>query len=303
MDNYEADALKPQPPLLSSAALPQVVGLCSAGRGWRGLQVWQQTCILAQEAVLPPMAAHHVVVQRQGVAHIAQRRDARVHSACWRRNDMALVPAGEPSAWQIKGAPDLIHVDIDCELMQRVVLETFDIQPAQILMQSVLYARDAEIGNLAYMLLQELGNSPGNGRFYAESLGCALAVRLAVKYSSLSQSLLDCRGSLPKHLLARCLDYIQSNLEANLSLQHLAKEAGYSAWHFARLFKQAMGMAPHRFVMNERVKRAKLLLQNTSLSKAEIALMAGFVDQSHLARVFKAHVGMLPREYRQQHLP
>jgi AraC family transcriptional regulator len=300
MDKHEAQALRTQKPVPSHVASQFAVNQCSVGRGWRGIEVWHQTCTVPQEIILPPMVAHHVIAQRHGTAHIAQRREGQVHSACWRSSDLALIPAGEPSAWQIKGEPDLVHIDLDCELVNRAVQETFDRGMMHIALNNVMHANDPEIGLLANMLLRELSDHPVNGSFYAESLANVLAILIASKYSNLSLELPSCYGGLPKPILKRCIDYVQANLEAHLSLDQLAKQAGYSAWHFARLFKESTGIAPHRFVMNQRIELAKQLLRTTDLSKAEIALRVGFVDQSHLARVFKANAGLSPAEYCQQ---
>ena len=69
--------------------------------------------------------------------------------------------------------------------------------------------------------------------------------------------------------------------------------------HFARQFKAATGLPPHQFVITRRVERAKELLQaGTDLSLAEVALRAGFSDQSQFSRHFKRLVGVTPGQFR-----
>src|SRR5262249_61776476 len=72
-----------------------------------------------------------------------------------------------------------------------------------------------------------------------------------------------------------------------------------SASHFARQFKAATGLPPHQYVIARRVERARQLLQaGTDLSLAEVAVHAGFSDQSQLSHHFKRLVGVTPGRFR-----
>ena len=105
-------------------------------------------------------------------------------------------------------------------------------------------------------------------------------------------------GALTAGALRRVSAHIESRLSENITLEALAQEAKLSVYHFARAFKLAVGMPPHRYVMEQRVLRAKGLLQCTDQSVAEIALAVGFADQSHLARHFGRSMGLTPTAYR-----
>jgi AraC-like DNA-binding protein len=83
-----------------------------------------------------------------------------------------------------------------------------------------------------------------------------------------------------------------------MDLAVLAGVAGFSVFHFAREFKQTAGVTPHFYLLQKRVQRAKEMLARTDLSLSEIALAAGFADQSHLARHFRRMVGSTPGEFR-----
>jgi transcriptional regulator GlxA family with amidase domain len=67
-----------------------------------------------------------------------------------------------------------------------------------------------------------------------------------------------------------------------------------STHHFARAFKQTVGMPPHGYVLQRRIERAQHMLVSTQLPLSEIALSAGFSDQSHLARHFRRMTGLSP---------
>jgi len=78
----------------------------------------------------------------------------------------------------------------------------------------------------------------------------------------------------------------------------MAAVARLSLYHFARQFKAATGLPPHRYVIARRVERAKRLLQGGDLSLAEVAALAGFSDQSQFSRHFKRLVGVTPGQFR-----
>jgi AraC family transcriptional regulator len=79
----------------------------------------------------------------------------------------------------------------------------------------------------------------------------------------------------------------------------MAAVARLSTYHFARQFKAATGLPPHRYVIMRRVERAKQLLQRDGdLSLAEVAARAGFADQSQLSRHFRRLVGVTPGRFR-----
>ena len=106
------------------------------------------------------------------------------------------------------------------------------------------------------------------------------------------------RGGLPPRVLRRVREHIDAHIERRISVEALAKLANLSVCYFVRAFKQSVGLTPHDYLIRRRVERTMELLSATDLSLSEIALAAGFADQSHCARRFRQHVGMSPRDYR-----
>jgi AraC-like DNA-binding protein len=107
-----------------------------------------------------------------------------------------------------------------------------------------------------------------------------------------------CNGGLAPRVLQRVREYIDAHLGENIELEALADTAGLSRCHFARAFKQSVGTAPHCYLMQRRLERAKQLIIETRLPLAEIALECGFSDQSHFSRRFLQYVGVTPRSFR-----
>ena len=98
--------------------------------------------------------------------------------------------------------------------------------------------------------------------------------------------------------LKRVQDAIAARLAEPLSLEALAAIAGMSPFHFARAFKTKTGCPPHRYVVVQRVERAKVLLRTTGLPITEIAVRVGWENPSKFAAQFKAMVGMTPGAWR-----
>jgi AraC-like DNA-binding protein len=105
-------------------------------------------------------------------------------------------------------------------------------------------------------------------------------------------------GGLTPRALQRIREYIDGHLEENIELGTLADAAGLSKWHFARAFKQSVGVPPHFYLIRRRLERAQELLAETDLSLAQIALKSGFSDQSHFSRRFRTFLGVTPRSFR-----
>ncbi|WP_242050619.1 helix-turn-helix transcriptional regulator [Oculatella sp. FACHB-28] len=83
-----------------------------------------------------------------------------------------------------------------------------------------------------------------------------------------------------------------------MSLAEVAGVINISPTYFASLFKQAMGISPHQYVIQQRVEKAKLMLKRTNLAIADIALQVGFSSQNHLTQQFKRITGMTPKQVR-----
>jgi AraC-like DNA-binding protein len=96
--------------------------------------------------------------------------------------------------------------------------------------------------------------------------------------------------------IERVLRHIHANLNQPLTLAELAGLAGLSLWRFATVFRQQVGVAPHRYICRLRLERAQALIRE-GVPAATAASEAGFYDQSHLSRHFKSVFGMTPGQY------
>ncbi|BAT53139.1 AraC family transcriptional regulator [Nostoc sp. NIES-3756] len=99
------------------------------------------------------------------------------------------------------------------------------------------------------------------------------------------------------HRFQQILSYIHSHLDQPIQLTELARIYGISPYYFCRLFKQSMGIAPYQYVLQQRMEKAKELLQQGQYAIADIALMVGCADQSHLTKHFKKYTGVTPKYF------
>ena len=95
------------------------------------------------------------------------------------------------------------------------------------------------------------------------------------------------------------LNYIEANLEGDLSIERMAAIACLSRYHFARAFRQAVGQSPHRYVSAKRLERAKALLVRGDRPLVDIALALSFSSQANFTRAFRQATGQAPGQFRQ----
>jgi AraC family transcriptional regulator len=166
-----------------------------------------------------------------------------------------------------------------------VVSRTFDLAPA-------IHIRDPQIERIAWMMQAEEHAAHPGGRLFADSLASALAVRLIALQSRVAKP--PMARALPAWRLRRVIEYVDAHLDQDLTLAELAAVAEFSPSHFRALFRQAVGVPAHRFVLERRIERARLRLLEGRLSITEIALE----HPSHMARWMRRLLGLSPSQIR-----
>ncbi len=279
----------------------------SDGKGWRGVRAlrFRHT---SGEVEVPPFTAHAVIVHLGPPVDVGESvtggrpREARVV-----RGEVAVIPAGVPTLWRWgEQVADRLHLYLDPALLEGVAAEAglgregFEVLDG-------LCVRDPLVEQVGLSLLSELETGGPAGPLYAESLANALAAHVVREHSSLGRRAVrrldrhPGRG-LSSRVLRRTVEYVEENLSGELSLAEIAGAANMSPRHFSRLFKEAVGSPPHRYVVARRVERAKELLLGTDLPIAEVALRVGFSGQSHLHFHVKRLLGATPASLRSRGL-
>ncbi len=91
-------------------------------------------------------------------------------------------------------------------------------------------------------------------------------------------------------------DYIANHLSQNISLSQLSKLAGYHPEYFIRLFKKELGITPHQYLMNMRLKESQKLL-SSNMKISAIAKSIGYADAKSFGKAFKNKFGVSPKQY------
>jgi AraC-like DNA-binding protein len=159
-------------------------------------------------------------------------------------------------------------------------------------------AADMILLGMAQTLAATLAQSNQTSPMFTEYMALAFHEHVSRAYGNATALTPTPRGGLAPWQLRRVHEFIHANLAGSPSIEQLASETGLSSSHFARAFKQTTGLAPHRWLLQQRIERAKELLQRHDLTLSDIALMCGFVDQSHFTRVFTQLESNSPGKWR-----
>ncbi len=132
-------------------------------------------------------------------------------------------------------------------------------------------------------------------RLLARSAGCEILAELCRLSGA---SIAPAKGGLAPWVQKRCFDFMHGRLSEDISLEDLAAEAQLSPFHFARMFKQSVGLPPRVYLTRIRMEKACELLENTDLPVTEIAFEVGYSSNQAFARVFLKERNMTPTAYR-----
>jgi len=280
--------------------------LSSADAGWKGLvaQAFHEPREL-EGWITTPAPDISLVLFAGGVMRIEQRQaHGSWKSQNLRQGDLTLRPGGgTPYELRWKGLSRepvrTLHLHLNKDLLASTAEEVAGYDPARLSLVGKSGFQDPLLAQIGFALWRELELHAPVGELYAQTAAQMLAIHLLRHYTSVGIALKEPSQGLTSKQMRRVTDFIQAHLSQNLSLEALAQQAGFSPYHFARLFRQMTGESPHHFVLRQRVERAQQLLKETNAPLAQVAIESGFANQSHLTRVFKQQRGLTPRAYRQ----
>jgi AraC family transcriptional regulator len=212
---------------------------------------------------------------------------------------ISLVPAGSPARWRWSGHREWLHVYLEPGLVGRVAAEVFDLDPARLAVPPLDNLDLPPLRATLALVAAELASGGAGSPLAAESLANVLAVHLLRHLAAPRRLERGLDGALPRGRLRAVVEFIEEHLDGCPTLALMAAVVGLNPYHFARQFKATTGLPPHQYVIARRVERAKEFLQTgVDLSLAEVALRAGFSDQSKLSHHFKRLVGITPGQFR-----
>ncbi len=266
--------------------------LSSQNAGWNGI-VLEHHYQPAQETPEQDLVRHSVSIYLGKTAKYERLVKGRIVCDRLRYGDI-LINGYQKTSWLKPGEYLLLH--LEPTLVARAASDLMDTDCVEIVQQHK--TRDPLIQHIGLALKSELESDGLGSRVYAESLFNTLCIHLVRNYSTSGQNVLADCASLPKDKLRCATEYINENLEKDLTLAEIAASVGMSPYHFARAFKQITGFPPHQYLIKRRIEKAKCLLADSNLAIAEIAYRVGFASQSHFTTLFRKHTTTTPKAYR-----
>jgi AraC family transcriptional regulator len=268
----------------------------SIALSWQSLLLEKYSCSPGERPEVKPLD-RHVLVMLCSPAWRGEKKaaDGTFVSTSKTLGALTTVPRGPVPVGRSFQKADILYCGFDDSLLSAVHEELGGPLPLPVSSRSGLH--DHAVSEILNLLFAEVESGGTSGTLYAESLAHALAVRFLFLGEHLPTRPRN-TAILPQRKLRSVQDLIESRLAADLTLQELAAEIGYSRSHFLRMFRATTGMTPHRYVLRRRLERARQLLEHVEFSIAEVALICGFSSQPHLTIAFRNEFGVTPAEYR-----
>ncbi|MEV0275652.1 AraC family transcriptional regulator [Streptomyces sp. NPDC050610] len=259
--------------------------------GWRSLLV--QRFVHSREAEefpLPGVSDLHLVLCTSGDAEMRVRAGGRATRRRWVAGRLELVLPGRPTVrgYCARSTLHTVQVHIPRAAVERVAAELALPGPDFEALAAGLGAGDA----LVEQVVRALPAATGANDVYAESAAAFLTAHLLTQGR-------DQRVPGPERTAVRHgIAVMRERLSHPLTLAEVAAEVNLSVYHFIRVFREATGETPHRYLTRLRIERARRLLDGTGLTIGEIAGRCGFAGPGSLSAAFLAHVGVRPSAYR-----
>ena len=212
-----------------------------------------------------------------------------------------LVPVGtQESRLELSDRMECLHLYLPPTLLDESALADFDVDPAKV---EIVYA-DGLADQVIFQICSPLRDLLYRPRqptdaLFVEGIQTALAAHLIGRYTIDRWRAPEKLPALDPRRLQRVIDFIEASLGTDIRLDELAAQACLSPFHFSRLFREATGLSPHRYVTDRRVQAARQELARNHAPLVQIALDVGFGSQANFTRVFRKATGLTPGQYRE----
>jgi AraC family transcriptional regulator len=278
----------------------------SSRRSWTLLSAELRSFDMGEfDAFTPPNAEITQVVADTGGAYSTRSSGGISQEVLATPGTTWLCPAGiREEATRLTGDfPEVLHVYIPRHSFLLVSREGIvECSP-----QNLRYecrVSDPAIHRVTSAVIEELRNESSSGGLKIDALAVELIGALGQEHMEINpcrQPPAFAKGLLDRHRLDRVLQFIEANLDGDITVADLADAACCSLYHFVRAFHQATGRPPHAYISERRLDRAKHLLAYSEEPLVEISLLCRFSGQTNFTKAFKRAVGVSPGRYRRAH--
>jgi AraC family transcriptional regulator len=237
---------------------------------------------------------HYVSLNLDDAPYTFEIKEARgFRSVSLPPHTIWICPANDVVSVRLNSRFPYARMSIDARYLDRLLGESPD-DERHISLRRAYAIASPPVEHLLRALLAEADAGNPAGLAFVEAVTAALGRQLVRHAGTDHLQAPPARGGLSPAARRRALELIDAKLDARLTVETLAHEVGLSVAHFARAFKETLGRAPHQFLLSLRLERARRLLEAPGAELSQIALAAGFADQSHLTRLFKRQYGVTP---------
>lgn len=211
--------------------------------------------------------------------------------------NLCLTPAGQPITAFWNKNVDVMGILLEPDFVVQTAIENRFASHFEF--TEIYKNQDPLIQQIGLTLLAESSSETPAGRLYADSLIQTLTLHLLKNYTTANSASENLGGGLSGYKLRRVKEFIDANLEEDLSLAEIASVADLSQYHFARAFRKSTGQTPQQYLMHQRIECAKRLLAKDDLPIVEISLRTGFKNQSHFTTLFHKFTKLTPKMWRE----
>ena len=205
--------------------------------------------------------------------------------------DFSIVPYGQENIVRWFEAIKFIVVQIEPGFIQRFLqIKDFSLAEYRGISDKTVYGFAAEMN-------KEMEQEQLPARMYIQSLAICLSIHLGTQYQTSGKSIYAPKAKLSSLQLKQVLEYCNAFLRDDFGVDDLAALIHLSPFHFSRLFKNTLGVAPHQFVLQMKIERAKQLMKKIGGPLSQIAYELGFADQAHFSNAFRKVVGISPSQF------
>jgi AraC family transcriptional regulator len=277
--------------------VPGDLTLDSAPLAWDGLRM-RGYRYAGSDVPVPALHDYMIVVYKEGATPMHRRCGGGWRSETCGPGDVSLLTHAAGSHWRWSEPIEVAHLYLSPGAVAEVAAEVFERDIEDVELMDVLRAEDPVLTHLAMTLTHELKDGGIGGRLYVDALRIQACVHILRNYADVVFRKPKANGGLSQAQKARVVQYVEDNIEKNISLAELANLAQLSAFHFARKFRTEFGCPPHAYLIRRRLECAKRQLARKDTPLKCVAATSGFSDQSHMTRLFRRVLNVTPAEYR-----
>ena len=265
---------------------------------------WNDFCVRQARVLAGEIPEHTVNVNEinlvlKGVLH-SSRQTSGGRNRCDSADSegMCIMPFGQTFSANWQNDFEHLSVNFSQNHLQKMAQELN--VPAKIEIKETLSAkRDMLIQQLSLAFLNEAENQETASRLYSESIAHTLMFHIIKNYTTADLQEKTFAGGLSGKKLRRVTDFINDNLEQDLTLTEIAAIADLSHFHFARAFRKTVGVTPQQYITTRRIEKAKELLAKSDLPIVEVGFQTGFKNQSHFTTLFRKITSLTPKLWRE----